>query len=134
MKKTKKLPSSDLGVSDDAEAELEEDLIKRDFKNIPVVIFYQNNDEGQYSLLDGIAMFICSNEEIHEKFSNEKQISNIFYKLYEKDLVNEDIFYDWYEKESNRMIQKTIETDIHEYAKGFIQWLRTAEETDDDQY
>ncbi|CAF1166984.1 unnamed protein product [Adineta steineri] len=94
--------------------------------------FCQNNDEGQYSLLDGIAMFICSNEEIHEKFSNEKQISTIFYKLYEKDLVNEDVFYDWYEKESNRMIQKTIETDIHEYAKRFIQWLRTAEETDDD--
>ncbi|CAF0799043.1 unnamed protein product [Adineta steineri] len=94
--------------------------------------FCQNNNEGQYSLLDGITMFICSNEEIHEKFSNEKQISNIFYKLYEKDLVNEEIFYDWYEKESNRMIQKTIETDIHEYAIRFIQWLKTAEETDDD--
>ncbi|CAF1439783.1 unnamed protein product [Adineta ricciae] len=53
------------------------------------------NHEQQYSLLDGIAMFICSNEEIHEIFSNEKQISTIFYKLYEKDLIDEDVFYDW---------------------------------------
>jgi hypothetical protein len=39
-------------------------------------------------------MIVYSNE----KLSNEKQVSNIFYKLYENDLIIEEIFYDWYEK------------------------------------
>ncbi|UJR19577.1 hypothetical protein I4U23_022712 [Adineta vaga] len=95
------------------------------------MLFYQfstNSNEGQYSLLDGIEIIISSNENL----LNENEISKIFYKLYEKNLVFEEIFFDWYEKESTRTIQKTIETDIHEYAKGFINWLRTAEEINDD--
>ncbi|CAF1625826.1 unnamed protein product [Adineta ricciae] len=91
------------------------------------------NTEDQYTLLDGIAIFICSNEDLHKKLSNEKQISNLFYKLYDKDIVAEEVFYDWYEKESNRIVQKTIEIDIHKYANEFIHWLKTAEEINDDQ-
>ncbi|CAF0835012.1 unnamed protein product [Adineta steineri] len=85
----------------------------------------QNNNEGQESLLNGIEVIINRNRE---KLLNNKRISKIFYKLYDKNIITEETFLNWYEKESKQLIQKQVEIDIYEYAKEFIEWLRTADE------
>jgi hypothetical protein len=59
-------------------------------------------------------------------------MSKILLKLYDEDIVEEDIFYTWHEKSSKRFASKTIAKEIREMSNEFIQWLRTAEESSDE--
>ncbi|CAF0975078.1 unnamed protein product [Rotaria sordida] len=60
-------------------------------------------------------------------------MSKILLKLYEEDIIVEEVFYEWYKKASKRLVDKAISEDIRKYAKEFIEWLRTAEESSDEE-
>jgi hypothetical protein len=51
----------------------------------------------QRSLLDGIEEIISENQEVQEKLLNTEGLSRIFYELYQKDIVTEEVFYHWHE-------------------------------------
>ncbi|CAF4364116.1 unnamed protein product, partial [Rotaria sp. Silwood2] len=99
--------------------------------------FCTKNTTRQRFLLDGIEAIINENEEMQEKLLNTEDISKVFYELYQKDIVSEEVFYHWHEQESTELIDESIATKIRNCAKKFIEWLRTAEEgsdEDDDRY
>ncbi|UJR12718.1 hypothetical protein I4U23_016892 [Adineta vaga] len=95
-----------------------------------------------------LVKFICQNWSEDDRNKNQynwnkminlKEENSIFFSdiSIDDDWNDDDLFFNDEQflslfQESNRTIQKTIETDTHEYANKFIQWLRTAEETDDD--
>ncbi|CAF1549497.1 unnamed protein product, partial [Rotaria sordida] len=62
-----------------------------------------------------------------------KRMSKILLKRYEEDIIVEEVFYAWHKKASKRLVDKAISEDIREYAKEFIEWLRTAEESSDEE-
>jgi hypothetical protein len=55
------------------------------------------NTTRQRSLLDGIEAIISENQEVQEKLLNREGLSRIFYELYQKDIVTEEVFYHWHE-------------------------------------
>ncbi|CAF4743697.1 unnamed protein product, partial [Rotaria sp. Silwood2] len=94
--------------------------------------FCTKSTTRQRSLLDGIEAIINENEEVQEKLLNTEFISRMFYELYQKDIVSEDVFYHWYEQESTELIHESIATKIRNCTKKFIEWLRTAEKDSDE--
>ena len=49
-------------------------------------------------------------------------MSEVLMKLYDDDIVEEENFYIWHE---------TAAEDVREISNNFVQWLRTAEESSD---
>lgn len=92
------------------------------------------NTKGQKYLLHSLETLISEHEDVRAKIFNKKAISKILLKLYDEDLVEEDTFYTWHEKVSKRFAKnKAVSKEIREMAKDFIQWLRTAEESSDEE-
>jgi translation initiation factor 5 len=60
-------------------------------------------------------------------------MSKILLKFYDEDIVEEDTFYTWHEKASKRFANKATSKEIREMSNEFIQWLRTAEESTDEE-
>jgi hypothetical protein len=56
------------------------------------------NPKGQEYLLRGLETIIGMNQVIRTKLLNKKQMLKTFLKLYEKDIVDEDVFYLWHAK------------------------------------
>ncbi|CAF1172079.1 unnamed protein product, partial [Rotaria sordida] len=75
-----------------------------------------DDDDGNEDWGDDLASNI-TNSDIHVK----------------KDIIVEEVFYEWYKKASKRLVDKAISEDIRKYAKEFIEWLRTAEESSDEE-
>lgn len=90
------------------------------------------NAKGQKYLLHALEALIGQNEEIRKKIFNKKTMSKVLLKFYDEDIVEEDIFYTWHEKASKRFVDKARAKEIREMANDFIQWLRTAEESSDE--
>lgn len=90
------------------------------------------NAKGQKYLLHAIEALIGDHEEIRAKIYNKKIMSKILLKFYDEDIVEEDTFYRWHEKASKRYADKTLAKGIREMANEFIQWLKTAEESSDE--
>ncbi|CAF1212550.1 unnamed protein product [Adineta steineri] len=99
------------------------------------MLFYQlckKHMARQRSLLLGIEMIINENPEVQEKLLNTGCISRIFYELYQKDIVIEEVFYQWHEQNATEIIDETVSTKIRDCAKNFIEWLHSAEEGSDE--
>ncbi|CAF1061149.1 unnamed protein product [Adineta steineri] len=86
----------------------------------------------QRSLLIGIEMIIDENSELQEKLLNTGCISRIFYELYQKDIVTEEVFCHWHEQNATEIINETISTKIRDCAENFVEWLHSAEEGSDE--
>jgi len=94
------------------------------------------NSKGQKYLLHAIETLIGDHKEFRAKIFNKKAMAKLLLKLYEEDIVEEDTFYAWHEKTSKRFTNKTTAKEIREMANQFIEWLRTADESseeDDDE-
>jgi len=91
------------------------------------------NVKGQKYLLHAIEALIGNHEEFRTKIFNKKTMSKILLKFYDDDIIEEDTFYTWHEKASKRFTDKATSKEIREMANDFIQWLRTAEESSDEE-
>ncbi|CAF4180858.1 unnamed protein product [Adineta steineri] len=99
------------------------------------ILLYQlckNNMARQRSLLIAIEMIINENSELQDRLLNTGCISRIFYELYQKDIVTEEVFCHWHEQNATEVINETISTEIRDCAKNFIEWLHSAEEGSDE--
>jgi translation initiation factor 5 len=90
------------------------------------------NAKGQKYLLHAVEALIGDHPEIRAKIFNKKTMSKILLKFYDEDIIEEDTFYTWHEKASKRFTDKATAKEIREMANEFIQWLRTAEESSDE--
>lgn len=80
------------------------------------------NAKGQVYLLTALETLCAERKEIREKIFNKKTMSEVLMKLYDDDIIEEENFYIWHE---------TAAEDIREISHHFVQWLRTAEESSD---
>jgi translation initiation factor 5 len=60
-------------------------------------------------------------------------ISKILLKLYESDLVSEEVIKDWGSKVSKKYVSKEISKKVKKAAKPFVKWLEEAEEEESDE-
>jgi len=99
------------------------------FKNL-FLRFTNENHKAQRYLLRGIEITIS---EMKDQLL--PQVTRIFKTLYDLEIVEEDVFLEWYsklQKKSNKLDATTKE--IFTKTKPFIQWLQEAsEESDDDE-
>lgn len=51
------------------------------------------------------------------------QVTVIFKKLYDEDIVEEPAFKSWAEKVSKKYVDKALSQKIHDKAAPFIEWL-----------
>merc|ERR1711915_440182 len=78
---------------------------------------------AQKYLLGGIEKTI----EVHESVLLPR-VPHIFKALYEEDILEEEVLFDWAKKVSKKNVSKETATKIHEKAQPFIKWLKEAEE------
>jgi len=91
------------------------------------------NAKGQKYLLHAIEVLVTDKDAVREKIFNNKTLSKILLKFYDEDIVEEETFYTWHEKSSKRFGSKKIREEIRKMANEFIQWLKTAEESSDEE-
>lgn len=60
-------------------------------------------------------------------------LPKILVKLYDKELVSEDIILSWGSKVSKKYVPKDVSKKVRKAAKPFLQWLQEAEEESDDE-
>lgn len=61
------------------------------------------------------------------------KLTAILHKIYEEDLVEEEVFFAWAEKPSSKYTSKDKSQKIHEAAGPFLKWLKEAEEEESEE-
>lgn len=56
------------------------------------------------------------------------KVPHILKELFDLDLVDENVFYDWHAKGNKKFVGKELTENIRNRAAAFIKWLREAEE------
>jgi len=93
--------------------------------------FTHENQKAQKYLLGGIEKTI----EVHEVVLMPR-VPHILKALYEEDILEEEVLFEWAKKVSKKNVSKETSAKIHEKAQPFIKWLKEAEEeseSDDDE-
>jgi len=85
--------------------------------------FTHENQKAQKYLLGGIEKTV----EVHEAVLMPK-VPHIFKALYEEDILEEEVLFEWAKKVSKKHVSKETAAKIHEKAQPFIKWLKEAEE------
>jgi len=93
--------------------------------------FTHENQKAQKYLLGGIEKTV----EVHEAVLMPR-VPHILKALYEEDILEEEVLFEWAKKVSKKNVSKETSAKIHEKAQPFIKWLKEAEEeseSDDDE-
>lgn len=104
---------------------LDEDIIKQltTYKKHFLRFTYQNHKAQKY-LLGGMEQ-LCGN--VHPEKLMPK-VASILNKMYQLDLVDEEVFLDWGSKPSKKYVSKDMSQQIRDKAAPFLTWLKEAEE------
>lgn len=62
-----------------------------------------------------------------------KEVPNILFKLYDADIISEDVVERWGTKASKRYVPKDVSKKVRKAAKPFIDWLAEAESDSDEE-
>ncbi|KAI8076906.1 domain found in IF2B/IF5-domain-containing protein [Halteromyces radiatus] len=62
-----------------------------------------------------------------------KKVPTILMKLYEADVIEDDVFIKWGEKPSKRYVDKDISKEVKKAAKPFLEWIATASEEESEE-
>jgi translation initiation factor 5 len=91
--------------------------------------FTHENPKGQKYLIGGI-------EKTVESFEATllPKVAHIFKELFEEDVLEEEVIFEWAKKVSKKNVSKELAQKIHDKAAPFVKWLQEAEEetSDDD--
>jgi translation initiation factor 5 len=87
------------------------------------------DEKHQKATLGGIERLIGLNH----KEMLIKKTPNILMKLYDLDLIEDEVFLKWGEKPSKRYVEREISKEVKKAARPFLEWLETAEEEDSDE-
>jgi len=85
--------------------------------------FTHENPKGQKYLIGGI-------EKTVESFEATllPKVPHIFKELFEEDILEEEVIFEWAKKVSKKNVSKELAQKIHDKAAPFIKWLQEAEE------
>ncbi|EIE86456.1 hypothetical protein G6F46_009491 [Rhizopus delemar] len=87
------------------------------------------DEKHQKATLGGIERLIGLNH----KEMLIKKTPNILMKLYDLDIIEDEVFLKWGEKPSKRYVDREISKEVKKAARPFLEWLETAEEEDSDE-
>merc|ERR1719337_212091 len=89
--------------------------------------FTHENPKGQKYLIGGI-------EKTVESFEATllPKVPHIFKELFEEDILEEEVIFEWAKKVSKKNVSKELAQKIHDKAAPFVKWLKEAEEESDE--
>lgn len=88
--------------------------------------FTHDNKKAQKYLIGGL-------EQLVNIYKNQllSKVPIIFKKLYDGDILDEDVLLEWAQKSSRKYVSRELSDEIHARAAPFISWLQEAEEESD---
>jgi len=89
--------------------------------------FCHNNTKAQKYLMGGIEKTIESHKE-----ALLPKAGLILKALYDEDILDEEVIFEWGKKPSKKYVSKEFSTEIHKKAEAFLKWLKEAEEESED--
>ncbi|EIE79740.1 hypothetical protein G6F46_003722 [Rhizopus delemar] len=107
----------------------DENVITQIPKRAKLLRKFVTDEKHQKATLGGIERIIGLNH----KDALLKKTPTILMKLYDLDIIEDEVFLKWGEKPSKRYVDRDISKDIKKAAKPFLEWLETAEEEDSDE-
>ncbi|KAG1150139.1 hypothetical protein G6F37_001848 [Rhizopus arrhizus] len=107
----------------------DENVIVQIPKRAKLLRKFVTDEKHQKATLGGIERIIG----LTHKDALLKKTPTILMKLYDLDIIEDEVFLKWGEKPSKRYVDRDISKDIKKAAKPFLEWLETAEEEDSDE-
>merc|ERR1712212_1256136 len=89
--------------------------------------FTHENPKGQKYLIGGIEKTVESYEA-----TLLPKVPHIFKELFEEDILEEEVIFEWAKKVSKKNVSKELAQKIHDKAAPFVKWLKEAEEESDE--
>lgn len=86
------------------------------------------SDDHEKAFLGGLERFLGLD---HPEYL--PKITKVLLKLYENDIVSEEVIKDWGSKVSKKYVPKDISKKVKKAAKPFVKWLEEAEEEESDE-
>ncbi|KAJ2613759.1 eukaryotic translation initiation factor 5 [Coemansia sp. RSA 1365] len=101
-------------------------FVKDIAKHHKLLIRFGKTDKHQRAVIGGFERVVEAN--IDQLLS---KLPAALMALFEKDIVEEDVFLEWSKKPSKKYVSKESAKKIHKAAQPFIEWLENAEEESD---
>ncbi|KAI8137859.1 domain found in IF2B/IF5-domain-containing protein [Fennellomyces sp. T-0311] len=90
---------------------------------------FVTGEKHQKAVLGGIERLVG----LEHKDKLLKKVPAILMKLYDTDLIEDDVFIKWGEKPSKRYVDKEVSKEVKRAAKPFLEWVENAEEESSDE-
>ncbi|PRT56069.1 Eukaryotic translation initiation factor 5 [Wickerhamiella sorbophila] len=105
-----------------AQALFSEDIVKEIPEHVGLLSKMVTSPKHEKALLGGLERFIGLQ---HPDLI--KEVPNVLFKLYDADLISEDVIVAWGTKASKRFVDKDTSKKVRRAAKPFMDWLDEAE-------
>ncbi|CAO3578327.1 unnamed protein product [Absidia cylindrospora] len=89
---------------------------------------FVTEEKHQKAVLGGVERLVG----LEYKDALLKKVPAILMKLYDADIIEDDVFIKWGEKPSKRYVEKEVSKEVKKAAKPFLEWLETASEEESD--
>lgn len=108
----------------------DENILTQIPKRAKLLAKFVTDEKHQKATLGGIERLVG----VDFKDALLKKIPTILMKVYDLDIIKDEVFIKWGEKPSKRYVERDISKEIKKAAAPFLEWLQNAseEESDDD--
>jgi len=106
----------------------DENIVTQIPKRAKLLRKFVTDEKNQKATLGGIERLVGNDHK-----ALIKKMPTILMKLYDLDIIEDDVFLKWGEKPSKRYVDREISKEIKKAAQPFLEWLANAEEEDSDE-
>ncbi|KAI9355402.1 domain found in IF2B/IF5-domain-containing protein [Zopfochytrium polystomum] len=96
----------------------------------PLLKSFTKDEKCQKALIGGLERFVSSKKSRDVLMPKVAQILKAFY---DAELIDEDVILEWAENPSDKYVKQKYNDEIRQKAEPFVNWLRAAEEDEDDE-
>ncbi|CAO3614817.1 unnamed protein product [Cunninghamella echinulata] len=90
---------------------------------------FVTEEKHQKAVLGGLERLVG----LDHKDALLKKVPAILMKIYDADIIEDDVFIKWGEKPSKRYVDKEISKEVKKAAKPFLEWIENASEEESDE-
>ncbi|KAF7723262.1 hypothetical protein EC973_002155 [Apophysomyces ossiformis] len=98
-------------------------------KRVKLLRKFVKEEKHQKAVLGGVERLVG----LEYKDKLIKKMPNILMKLYDADIIEDDVFLKWGEKPTKRYVDKELSKEVKKAAKPFLEWLENASEEESDE-
>lgn len=107
----------------------DENILAQIPKRAKLLAKFVTDEKSQKATLGGIERLVG----VDYKDALLKKIPTILMKIYDLDLIEDEVFIKWGEKPSKRYVEKDISKEIKKAAAPFLEWLENASEEESEE-